>query len=161
MEPHFDFVPATEWAAAFVALAEPYGWVVLVGMIVLPILVALYSGYFFSMAETLVLAVLVFFAAQQGEPVMAVALFGGAMLTAIWGFQRQREDRKYWQMRNELHDLSTRVEDFLDALDRRSRHLDLTFATSASLRNPVEDEPEPSAPVRLRNGAGVAEARSE
>lgn len=161
MEPHFDFTPATEWAAPFVALAYPYGWLVLVGMIALPILVALYSRDFLSTVETLVLVVLVFFAGQQGEPVMAVALFGAAMLTAMWGFQRQREDRKYWQMRSELHDLATRVEDFLDALDRRSRHLDLTFATSASLRNPVEDEPEPAPPAHRHNGAGVAEARPD
>ncbi|WP_026622600.1 hypothetical protein M728_005715 (plasmid) [Ensifer sp. WSM1721] len=151
-----DFTAATEWAGLLVAYAEPYSSFLLAVMIAVPSLIALYSGSATSLGEAFVLGLLALFAAGQGESVFVLLLFGMATLVAINGFRRRRDERIRLEMKKDIRDLRTRVDDFLDALDRRTRHLDLALAAATPSRDLSENRgsnEHDGVPTRLHNGS--------
>ncbi|WP_018236941.1 hypothetical protein [Ensifer sp. BR816] len=151
-----DFTAATEWAGSLVAYLEPYNSFVLASMIALPLLIALYSRNTASIVEAFVLGLLLSFVVGQGESVFALLLFGMATVVAIGGLRRRRDERFQVEMKKDIRDLHTRVDDFLGALDRRTKHLDLALAAATPIRDLSENHGphgHDRAPTRLHNGS--------
>ena len=137
-------------------MREPYGSFLLAAMIALPPLIALCSGNAASLVEAFVLGLLVLFAAGEGEPVFVLLLFAMATRAAINGFRRRKDEHIRLEIKTDIGDLRRRVDDFLDALDRRTKHLDLALADATPKRDPSERdgaEEHGGTPTRLHNGS--------
>lgn len=150
-----DFSAATEWAGPLIAYADPYISFVLAAMIALPLLIALYSGHAASVMEAFVFGLLGLFAAGEGEPVFALLFFAMAARAAVNGFRRRKDEHFRVEIKEDIGDLRKRVDDFLDALDRRTKDLDLALADATPNRDPSEAEgveERGGTPTRLHNG---------
>ena len=150
-----DFSAAMEWAGPLVAYAEPYNSFLLAAMIALPPLIALYSGNAASLLEAFVISLLVLFAAGEGEPVFVLLLFAMATRGAVNGFRQQKDEHFWLEIKTDIGDLRRSVDDFLDALDRRTKDLDLALADATPNRDPSERdgvEEHGGTPTRLHNG---------
>ncbi|PDT81688.1 hypothetical protein [Sinorhizobium sp. BJ1] len=113
----------------------------------------MYSGNAASLVEAIVLGLLVVFAAGQGDSVFVLLLFGMATIVAINGFRRRQDERIQLEMKKEIRDLRTRVDDFLDALDRRTKDLDLALAAATHIRDQsnIHGSNEHDGAMRLHN----------
>jgi len=150
-----DFSAATEWAGPLIAYADSYISFVLVAMIALPLLIALYSGHAASVMEAFIFGLLLLFAAGEGEPVFVLLFFAMAARAAVNGFRRQKDEHFRVEVKKGIGDLRRRVDDFLDALDRRTKDLDLARADATSNHDPRETdgvEEHGVMPTRLHNG---------
>jgi hypothetical protein len=149
-----DFSAAMDWASPLIAYVEPYSSFLLAAMIVLPPLIALYSGNAGSLVEAFILGLLIWFAVGEGEPVFVLLLFAMAIRAAVNGFRRRKDEHFRLEIRKDIGDLRKRVEDFLDALDRRTKDLDLALADATSTRDLNEGdgvEEHGGTPTRLHN----------
>lgn len=143
---HFAFVPLMAWMHPVVELWNGYSLAALGLVFTLPVLIVLASRHWPSICETAVLLLVLLFAIQEKEPVLAALIVAAALVNALRSFERQKNAQCLRDVRKAVHDLNMTIDEFLTGLDRRTKSLDplhppRDYAADRAPRQPSEPFP--------------------
>lgn len=154
----FDLTSLLHSAQPVVEFAEAHSGLAVAASIGILLLLVVLAGSMLGLVEAALLTALILAAFQQGEQLLAVALFSVSVILAIANLRRRKGEQLNREIRWEVGQLHARVDDFLHAVDRRSQQLDLALAASAAERAAAKAAADEAQPSRRLNGGSDAHA---